>query len=55
MTRSYIPDAGDLIWLTFDPQAGRESRSAEVRVVCVPLRVFRMARAPAGINADRII
>ena len=23
MTRSYVPNTGDLIWLTFDPQAGR--------------------------------
>lgn len=24
MKRSYVPDAGDLVWLTFDPQAGHE-------------------------------
>ena len=24
MVRSYVPDAGDIIWLNFDPQAGRE-------------------------------
>jgi mRNA interferase MazF len=23
VTRSYIPNTGDLIWLSFDPQAGR--------------------------------
>jgi mRNA interferase MazF len=22
VARSYVPDAGDLVWLTFDPQAG---------------------------------
>jgi mRNA interferase MazF len=22
----YVPDAGDLVWLDFDPQAGREQR-----------------------------
>ena len=26
VTRAYVPDAGDLVWLTFDPQAGREQR-----------------------------
>ena len=26
VARSYIPDAGDLVWLTFDPQAGHERR-----------------------------
>ena len=24
MRAEYVPEAGDLIWLTFDPQAGRE-------------------------------
>ena len=24
MVASYVPDAGDLVWLDFDPQAGRE-------------------------------
>ncbi len=23
-TRSYVPDAGDVVWLEFDPQAGHE-------------------------------
>ena len=26
VTRAYAPDAGDLVWLTFDPQAGHEQR-----------------------------
>jgi mRNA interferase MazF len=26
VARTYIPDAGDLVWLTFDPQAGHERR-----------------------------
>jgi hypothetical protein len=26
VTRAYVPDAGDLVWLTFDPQAGHEQR-----------------------------
>lgn len=24
MTRSYVPDTGDVVWLEFDPQAGHE-------------------------------
>jgi mRNA interferase MazF len=27
VSRKYVPDAGDLVWLTFDPQAGHEQRS----------------------------
>ena len=26
VARSYVPGAGDLVWLTFDPQAGHEQR-----------------------------
>ena len=26
MVAPYVPDAGDLVWLDFDPQAGREQR-----------------------------
>ena len=26
VARQYVPDAGDLVWLTFDPQAGHERR-----------------------------
>ena len=24
MVKPYVPDAGDIVWLDFDPQAGRE-------------------------------
>ncbi|HEY6343058.1 MAG TPA: type II toxin-antitoxin system PemK/MazF family toxin [Bryobacteraceae bacterium] len=24
MKIAFVPDTGDLVWLTFDPQAGRE-------------------------------
>jgi mRNA interferase MazF len=34
--RSYVPDAGDLVWLTFDPQAGREQRGRRPAVVLTP-------------------
>lgn len=36
MTRSYIPDTGDLIWLTFDPQAGREQSGRRPALVLSP-------------------
>lgn len=39
MTRRYVPDAGDLIWLTFDPQAGHEQRGRRPALVLSP-RVF---------------
>src|SRR5215211_5528102 len=37
MVRSaYVPDAGDLIWLTFDPQAGREQRGRRPALILSP-------------------
>jgi len=36
VSRSYIPDAGDLIWLTFDPQAGREQAGRRPALVLSP-------------------
>ena len=36
MTRSYIPNTGDLIWLTFDPQAGREQEGRRPALVLSP-------------------
>jgi mRNA interferase MazF len=36
VARRYVPDAGDLVWLPFDPQAGHEQRDGgELRVVIV--------------------
>jgi len=32
----YVPDAGDLIWLTFDPQAGREQAGCRPALVLSP-------------------
>ncbi len=32
----YLPDAGDLIWLTFDPQAGREQAGRRPALVLSP-------------------
>lgn len=36
MRRSYVPDAGDLVWMTFDPQAGREQRGRRPALVLSP-------------------
>lgn len=39
MTRGYVPEAGDLVWLTFDPQSGREQRGRRPAVILSP-RVY---------------
>lgn len=36
MKSTYVPDAGDLIWLTFDQQAGREQRGRRPALVLSP-------------------
>lgn len=33
---AFVPDAGDLIWLTFDPQAGREQSGRRPTLVLSP-------------------
>jgi mRNA interferase MazF len=42
---SYVPDAGDLVWLTFDPQAGHEQRGRRPALVLSP----RAYNARAGL------
>jgi mRNA interferase MazF len=37
--RAYVPDTGDFVWLTFDPQAGREQRGRRPALILSP-RVF---------------
>ena len=34
--RAYVPDRGDLIWLTFSPQAGREQAGRRPALVLSP-------------------
>ena len=34
--RAYVPERGDLIWLTFDPQAGREQAGRRPAIVLSP-------------------
>lgn len=36
MTSTYIPDSGDIIWLTFDPQAGHEQAGRRPALVLSP-------------------
>jgi len=35
---AYIPDRGDLVWLTFDPQAGHEQAGRRPALTLSPLR-----------------
>lgn len=32
----YVPDSGDLVWLTFDPQAGHEQRGRRPALIISP-------------------
>ena len=36
MVRHYVPDAGDIVWLHFDPQAGHEQARHRPAVVVSP-------------------
>ena len=36
VTRAYVPDAGDLVWLTFDPHAGHEQRGRRPALILSP-------------------
>lgn len=38
MARPYVPDAGDLVWLHFTPQAGREQAGHRPALVLSPAR-----------------
>ena len=38
MKRSYIPDAGDIVWLHFDPQAGHEQSGRRPALVLTSAR-----------------
>jgi mRNA interferase MazF len=35
--RPYVPNAGDLVWLDFDPQLGREHKKRRPALVLTPL------------------
>ena len=36
MSTTYVPETGDFIWLTFDPQAGREQAGRRPALVLSP-------------------
>jgi mRNA interferase MazF len=36
MVKAYIPGPGDIVWLEFDPQAGREQAGRRPAVVLSP-------------------
>lgn len=36
MARSFVPDAGDLVWLNFTPHAGREQAGHRLALVLSP-------------------
>ena len=36
VTKAYVPDAGDIVWLEFDPQAGHEQAGHRPALVLSP-------------------
>lgn len=36
--RGYVPEAGDIVWLEFDPRAGREQAGRRPALVVTPAR-----------------
>ena len=44
VARRYVPDAGDLVWLTFDPHAGHEQRGRRPALILSPLAYNVKAR-----------
>jgi mRNA interferase MazF len=44
VARAYVPDAGDLVWLTFDPQAGQEQRRQRPALILSPRAYNSKAR-----------
>lgn len=45
MKTAFVPDAGDFVWLTFDPQAGREQAGRRPALVLSP----RIYNAKSGL------
>jgi mRNA interferase MazF len=42
VARDWAPDAGDIIWLNFDPQAGHEQAGHRPALVLSPVRYNRL-------------
>ena len=32
MVRSYVPDAGDIVWISFNPQTGHEQAGTDLQL-----------------------
>ena len=43
MVTGYVPDAGDIIWIDFDPQAGREQSKRRPALVLTGLAYNRVS------------
>jgi mRNA interferase MazF len=43
VTKTFVPDAGDLVWLDFDPQTGREQAGRRPALVLSPAAYNRAA------------
>ena len=48
VARAYVPEAGDLVWLTFDPQAGHEQRGRRPALILSPRAYNAKARLAIG-------
>ncbi len=44
MPEPYCPDAGDIVWIQFDPQAGREQAGRRPALILSPRRYNAFAR-----------
>jgi mRNA interferase MazF len=44
VARGWVPNAGDLVWLTFDPQAGHEQRGRRPALILSPRAYNAKAR-----------
>jgi len=44
VARAYVPDAGDLVWLTYDPRAGHEQRGRRPALILSPRAYNAKAR-----------
>jgi mRNA interferase MazF len=45
---AYVPDAGDIVWITFDPQSGREQRGRRPALILSPRTYNSKARLAIG-------
>jgi len=39
MAQPYVPDAGDIVWISFDPQTGHEQAGPPARSCVEPRRI----------------